>query len=230
MSIKKIIRILIWITGILCVLSTVIQNPMIELYVKPTTVPLFFVLYWFSVKKLDIYFLVILFLCFLGDIFLLTDFDNDFTYVLLCYAICYVMLFYYLYINCKPLSFGNTDIIYFAIFFIIWTLAAIKIYEVTEGAMDSIRSYGIAYLFILCILLIGAVFQYINIRSPKSLWFLVAILNFVISDCSFALERFYIQSLELRTINAIYQLLAVYFLVEFKISSDNSLKIKNIQS
>lgn len=227
MKIKNVIKILLLITGFLCVLSTALQNPLIELYAKPMTVPLFFMLYWFSVKQLDPLFLVVLFLCFLGDIFLLTGLEDGFIYVLMSYVLCYAILFFYIYKNHKPVSYSNTDIAYLMIFLVVWTVIAYEIYSATHESMGRIEPYGVTYIIILYVLLIGAVYQYINVRSPKSLWFLIAVLNFVICDTCFSLDRFYIQSLELRIINSIYQLLAVYFLVKFKISSDNSLKFTN---
>ena len=229
MKIRTLIKILLLIAGALCVLSTAFQWPMIELYAKPTTVPLFFMLYWFQVKKIDGLFLVILFLCFLGDIFLLIDVQSSFMFVLLSYTICYLILFYYLYKNFKPIDYGVTDIIYLIVFFVAWTFIVYEIYDVTEKEMGDIRPYGVGYIIILYLLLIGAVFQYANVRSSKSLWFLIAVLNFVISDSCFALNKFYIPSIEFEIINSIYQLLAVFFLVQFKISSPTPLKLKDIQ-
>ncbi len=228
MKIRTLIKILLLITGGLCVYSTAMQLPMLEFYVKPMTVPLFFMLYWFNVKKPDWLFLFILLLCFLGDIFLLVDINNSFMYVLLSYTICYVILFYYLYKNHKPIEYGITDLIYSVIFFLIWTFITYKIYDVTQDSMGSIRPFGVSYLVILYLLFIGAVFQYINIRSTKSLFFLIAILNFIVSDACFALNRFYIPSIEFEIINSIYQLLAVFFLVKFKISSPIPLKLKEV--
>ena len=229
MKIRTLIKILLLIAGALCVLSTAFQWPMIELYAKPTTVPLFFMLYWFQVKKIDVLFLVILFLCFLGDIFLLIDVQSSFMFVLLSYTICYLILFYYLYKNFKPIDYGVTDIIYLIVFFVAWTFIVYEIYDVTEKEMGDIRPYGVGYIIILYLLLIGAVLQYANVRSSKSLWFLIAVLNFVISDSCFALNKFYIPSIEFEIINSIYQLLAVFFLVQFKISSPTPLKLKDIQ-
>ncbi|KAA1247072.1 lysoplasmalogenase family protein [Aquimarina sp. RZ0] len=228
MKIRVLIKVLLLITGGVCVLSTILQNQTMELYVKPMTVPLFFLLYWFNAKKADVLFLTVLALCFLGDIFLLTRINNSFIFVLLSYALCYFILFYFLYKNHKPIDYTNADIAYLAIFFVIWTVIVYEIYAAIQEGMGEIWSFGVIYILLLYFLLIGAVFQYINIRSPKSLWFLIAILNFVISDTCFALDKFYVSSLELKIINAIYQLLAVYFLVKFKISSAHPLKLKNI--
>ncbi|WP_378172920.1 lysoplasmalogenase family protein [Aquimarina sp. SS2-1] len=227
MKIRTLIKILLLVTGGLCVLSTILQNPTIELYAKPMTVPLFFMLYWFNVQKVDSLFVVVLFLCFLGDIFLLVGLENSFRYVLLSYTLSYFILFYFLYKNHQPLDYNKIDILYMIGFFVFWTIIAYEIYEVTNQNMGKIKPFGIMYLIILYFLLIGAVFQYINVRSPKSLWFAIAILNFVISDACFALDRFYVPSLELKIINSIYQLLAVFFLVKFKLSSPNPLKIKS---
>ncbi len=228
MKIRTLIKILLIIAGGLCILSTAMQWAELELYVKSTTVPLFFMLYWFNVKKAEGLFLVILLLCFLGDIFLLTDVNNSFMYVLLSYAICYLILFYYLYKNYTPIDYSNTDIMYLVVFFVAWTYIVYEIYNAVEGAMGDIRPYGVSYLIILYLLFMGAVFQYVNVRSSQSLWFLIAVLNFVISDSCFALNRFYIASIEFEIINSIYQLLAVFFLIQFKISSPTSLKLKNI--
>ncbi len=228
MKIRTLIKILLLITGGLCVLSTAMGWYDLQLYVKPTTVPLFFMLYWFNTKKVDSLFLVILLLCFLGDIFLLTKISNGFMYVLLSYMLCYLILFYYVYKNHKPIDYDNADIAYLVVFFVAWTYITYEIYAATQEAMGNIRPYGVAYLIILYFLLIGAVFYYINIRSTKSLWFLIAILNFVISDACFALNRFYISSIHFEIINSIYQLLAVFFLVQFKISSPKPLKLKDL--
>ncbi len=227
MKIRTLIKILLLITGGLCVLSTVMQWPDLEFYVKPTTVPLFFMLYWFNVKRVDTLFLVILLLCFLGDIFLLTEMKNAFMYVLLSYTVCYLILFYYLYKNYSPIDYSATDMMYLIVFFVSWTYVVYEIYKAVEGTMGDIRPYGLSYLVILYLLFIGAVLQYANVRSTKSLWFLIAVLNFVVSDTSFALNRFYIPSIELEIINSIYQLLAVFFLVQFKTSSSISLKLKD---
>ncbi|MDY8138275.1 lysoplasmalogenase family protein [Aquimarina sp. 2201CG5-10] len=226
MKVRTLIKILLIIAGGLCVLSTIMQWPELELYVKPATVPLFFMLYWFNVKKLDNLFLIILFLCFLGDIFLLTKIENSFIYVLISYTLCYFILFYYLYKNHKPIDYNNSDIIYLGVFFVIWTVVVYEIYAATTPSMGDVKPYGIAYIIILYLLLIGVVFQYINVRSTKSLWLLLAVINFVISDTSFALDKFYFSILELKVINSIYQLLAVFFLVRFKIASSTSLRLK----
>ncbi len=226
MKTRTLIRILLLITGGLCVLSVILRLPVLELYVKPTTVPLFLMLYWFNTKNLDSLFLLVLLLCFLGDVFLLIDIANSFIFVLLTYALCYLLLFYYLYKNHKPLDYGAADIVYLAVFFVVWTYIVYEIYNAIHLEMADLKIYGMVYLVILYFLLLGAVFNYINIRSTKSLWFLMAILNFVISDTCAALHKFYIGSIHFEIINAIYQLLAVFFLVQFKLSSAESLKLK----
>ncbi|WP_109439190.1 MULTISPECIES: lysoplasmalogenase family protein [Aquimarina] len=228
MKTRTLIKILLIITGGLCVLSTAMQWPVLEFYIKPTTVPLFFMLYWFNTKKIDVLFLMVLLLCFLGDIFLLTDVENSFMYVLMSYSVCYLLLFFFLYKNYKPIDYGTTDIVYLSVFWVAWTLIVYEIYEAIEGSMGGIKFYGLTYLLILYFLFIGAVFQYVNIRSTKSLWFLIAILNFVISDSCFALDKFYISSIEFEIINSIYQLLAVFFLVQFQIASPAPLKLNKL--
>ncbi|TPN82101.1 lysoplasmalogenase family protein [Aquimarina algicola] len=230
MKIRTLIKIFLVIAGSLCVLSTAMQWPELEFYAKPTTVPLFFMLYWFSVKKIDGIFLMVLCMCFIGDIFLLTGVQDYFIYVLLSNGLCYILLFYFLYKNHKPIEYSNTDIFYLVIFFVLWTLIVYEIYEAISPNMGEIKPYGIIYLIILYFLFTGAVFQYANTRSSQALWFLIAILNFVICDSCYALDMFYINSIEFRIINAIYQLLAVFFLVKFRISSPTSLKLRDLDN
>ncbi len=227
MKIKWLILTLLFLTGTLCVLSKAMQLPVLELYAKPFTVPLFFALYWFSKKENDPLFLIVLLLCFLGDVFLLVGLNNI-MYVLVSYSICYLILFYYLYKNHRPIDYGRTDTIYLVVFMLAWAYIAFEIYDSVQAQLGELKPYAIVYLMILYFLFIGAVFQYINIRSAKSLWFLMAVLNFVISDACFALNEFYIPSNELEIINSVYQLLAVFFLVQFKVSSPISLKLNDI--
>ncbi|MBP2833915.1 hypothetical protein J8281_17090 [Aquimarina sp. U1-2] len=228
MKTRTLIKILLLLTGGLCVLSKALQWPQLELYAKPATVPLLLMLYWFNAKRLDPLFLCILLLCFLGDIFLLTNIEHSFIYVLLSYAICYLLLFYYLHKGYVPVDYSNADILYLVIFFVSWTFITYEIYAVTEAAMGSIKPYGIGYLIILYLLFTGSVLHYVNVRSSQSLWFLIAVLNFVISDACFALNKFYIASIEFEIINSLYQLLAVFFLVQFRLSSPTSLKLNNL--
>ncbi|WP_025739994.1 lysoplasmalogenase family protein [Aquimarina pacifica] len=226
MKIKVLIKILLLITGGLCVASKAIQLPELEFYAKPATMPLFFMLYWFSTKRVDIPFLVVLFLSFLVDIFLLTGIEDSFLYVLICNSVCYSILFYFLFKIFRPIDFSNTDIIYLIIFFVGWTFIVYTFYDEVRYGLGDLLIYGAIYTLVLYFLLIGAVLHYVNVRSTKSLWFLIAILNFFISDSCYALDAFYISSVEFRVMNSLYQFLAIFFLVQFKISSSTVLKLK----
>lgn len=226
MKIRILIQILLLITGALSVLSTVIQSSELELYTKPITVPLFFMLYWFNSKKLDPLFILVLLLCFLGDIFLLVEIEKSFMYVLVCYSLCYFVMMYYMYNDRKAWVFSTLDWFNILIFFLFWSYIVYEVYNTVIVSMGELAMYGIFYLAVLYVLLTGVVFRYINSRSTQSFWFLLAIIHFVISDVSFAIDRFYVAALELKTINSIYQLLAVYFLVRFKLANDTALKLE----
>lgn len=224
MKTRTLIKILLLIAGGLCVVSSIIQSDILEFYVKPTTVPLLFMLYWFNVQKLDPLFVVILLLCFLGDIFLLIEVENSFIYVLGSYILCYLILFYYLVKNHQSYRFNKLDILNLIIILLFLSYIGYASYGAIIKGMGDLKVYGFIYMIILYILFAGAVFEYINSRSMKSLWFLIAIINFVIADTCFGLHKFYVASIELKIINAIYQLLAVYFLIEFKLAKNNILK------
>ncbi len=224
MKIKILIKILLLITGSLCVISKAIEAPDLELYAKPVTVPLFFMLYWFSAKRIDILFVLVLFLSFLVDVFLITGLEDSFMYVLICNSLCYSILFYFLYKVFKPIQYSKTDIVYILIFFIGWTFIVYTFFGEIRNGLGELLNHALFYTLVLYFLLIGAVLHYVNVRSTKSLWFLIAILNFFISDSCYALDRFYISSIEFRVMNSLYQFLAIFFLVQFKVSSSTVLK------
>lgn len=227
MKVRTLIKILLLITASLCVFSVAVQNFNLKLYIKPMTVPLFFMMYWFNIKKIDSLFLVVLFFCFLTDIFLLVQIEHSFILVLLSNIVRYLILFVYVYRNKKKIDFSKTERLSFLIFLVFWSCVVYVIYSLIEVSMREIRPYGILYICILYVLLAAAIFQYINTRSLKLLWFLIACINFVVSDTCFVLDQFYISSLELKVVSLIYQLLAIYFLVKFQISSADYLKIKS---
>ena len=222
---KTLAMILLLISGFLCVLSKIIQLPELEFYVKPTVMPLCLMWYWFSDKRFEFPFLAFLFLSFLVDVLLLVQIEGVFLYVLVCNIFCYSILFYFLYKNYQPFRYSKVDVIYLIVFFVGWSVLMYTLYDrgLREGSKD-FGPYVVVYMSILYFVIIGGVLNYVNIRSPKSLWFLIAVVNFFIGDASYALNRFYLPSIEFEVLNSLYQFLAIFFLVKFKISSGKNLK------
>jgi len=72
-------------------------------------------------------------------------------------------------------------------------------------------------------LIVGAM-HYINIRSEKSLWFFLSMVNYTFSDLMLLLDRFYLQSYELRMLMLICKPMAMVFLVNYMVTKFLKLK------
>jgi len=84
-------------------------------------------------------------------------------------------------------------------------------------------------MLLLYVLLIVGAMHYINIRSEKSLWFFLAMLNFVFSDFVLFLDTFYLESDELKVIRIICIPIAFIFLVNYMITKYGCLKSEEFE-
>ena len=95
--------------------------------------------------------------------------------------------------------------------------------------MGDLYVLGFFYLFILYVLLIIAAMHYINIRSERSLWFFLAILNFVFSGFILLLDVFYLPSEELKVLRLICMPMGIIFLVNYMITQYKHLKSEEFE-
>ena len=226
MKIRTLIKILLLVTGVLSIIGYVMEIKVLEMYAKPMTVPLFFMLYWFNSKKLNWIFVLVLFLSFMGDVFLLIEMPSIIS-VLFCYLSCYVLLFYFLFKDYKPMRYTKKDVVSVVVIFFIFTLIIYQIYSLIAPNLGDLLMYANIYFLVLYSLFVGSWLQYVNIKSAKAFWFVIAISSYIICDICFALDLFYIQVIGLRIINAIYQLLAVFFLVQYMLASPKAFRSKD---
>ena len=227
MKVRTLIKILLVVTGVLSIVGYVVEIKEMELYTKPMTVPLFFMMYWFNAKTLNWVFILVLFLSFLGDVLLLIE-VSKITYVLVCYLCCYSLLFYFLYKDYKPIVFSKKDIISTSVIFVMFTIIVYQVYVLLRPNIQHILVYANLYFLILYSLFLASWLQYVNIKSAKAFWFVIAITSYIISDICFALDRFYVNVIGLKIINGIYQLLAVFFLVQYMITDPKVYRSREI--
>ena len=214
------------VTGVLSVVGYVLEIKDLEVYTKPMTVPLLFMLYWFNTKKLNWIFVLVLILSFVGDVLLLIGLPQI-IYILDCYLFCYSLLFYFLFKDYKSLQYTKKDIFSIVVIFSLFTLLIYQIYWVIVPNVEYPVAHTNLYFLVLYSLFISSWLQYVNIKSAKALWFVIAITSFIISDVCFAIDHFYIEVLGLKIINGVYQLLAVFFLVQYKLASPKAFRAKN---
>ncbi|WP_162900353.1 hypothetical protein [Aquimarina sp. AD10] len=99
------------------------------------------------------------------------------------------------------------------------------VYQILKEPMGELYLLGFLHLVLLYILLVVGAMHYINIRSEKSLWFFLAMLNFSFSENMLLIDRFYLESYELEVLILICKPLAMFFLVNYMITK--SLKLKS---
>lgn len=191
-----------------------------EFYVKPTMVPMLFMLYWFNTRKVDFVFLIILFLCFIGDVFTLLEFENSFIYVLLSYTVAYFFVYYYGLKEFFPISLSPKEVTVLVLFTLIWTYTIFQIFFAIQNKIGDLRILSIVYCVNMYVLFEVAFLKFLNKRAKFTFWFLIAIFSFVICDAATALNRFSESNFYFQLLNAIFQLLAVYFLIRFRLSQE----------
>ncbi|RZS92615.1 lysoplasmalogenase family protein [Aquimarina brevivitae] len=222
MQVRTLIHVLLLLGGLLCVASAIFDWKEIELYIKPTMVPMFFMLYWFNTQKIDTLFVIILFMCFTGDVFVLLEIEKSFVYVLLSYTIAYILLYFYVFVFIKNLRLSKTKMVLFFVFLAVWTYIILEVYYAIEGNIGDLKNFSIIYCLNVYILFAVAVLQYLITSNTFSRWFFFSILAFVLCDIATALHKFHHPRIYWELMNAIFQLLAVYCLVRFRLALNRS--------
>ena len=220
MRIRTLINVLLILGGVLCVISTLKEWTEVEFYVKPTIVPMLFILYWFNTRKVDFVFLIILLLCFIGDVFTLLEFDDSFLYVLLSYTVAYFFMYHYGLKEFFPISLSLKEVTVFILFSLIWTYTIFEIFFAIQNKIGDLKILSMVYCINMYMLFGLAFLKFMNKRTKFTFWFLIAVFSFVICDAATALNKFNESNFYFQLLNAIFQLLAVYFLIRFRLSQE----------
>ncbi len=144
-------------------------------------------------------------------------------------VIGYIMISFFLYYNHRSFKYNSRDVFTLLLGSILYTFIFGLTYSVIREPMGSLGLIGFLHLLMIYILLIVGAMHYINIRSEKSLWFFLSMLNFAVSDFMLLIDVFYIQSIELKVLRLICFPTALIFLVRYMTTKDQYLKTEETE-
>ncbi|MBQ4821182.1 hypothetical protein [Aquimarina sp. MMG016] len=221
---ERLLKFLISLFIVLQVLGFVFQIPFLNAYCNPILFALVIVFYLISSKRTNALHIIILLIFFSGELIRFQDVLNTIKFEIMVHTIVYILLFYFLYYNHKSFKYNNRDVFTLVLGSSLYTVIFFLAYSILREPMGELSILGFLHLLLLYILLIVGAMHYINIRSEKSLWFFLSMLNFAFSDFMLLIDRFYLQSNELKVLMLICQPLALVFLVNYMISKSVHLK------
>ncbi len=225
----KLLKFIISFLVVLQVLGFLFQN---SLLCSASTSLLFVSIafkYILESKKIKPVHILVLFLFFISELMHLITEIGTIKHRMLVRIIGYIMLFYFLYYNHKSFKYNRRDVFTLVLGSLLYTVIFFITYSVVREPMGDLSLIGFLHLLLLYVLLIVGAMHYINIRSEKSLWFFLAILNFSFSDFILLIDEFYLQSSELKVIRLICQPLALVFLVNYMITKYEYLKSEEFE-
>ncbi|WP_299315335.1 hypothetical protein [uncultured Aquimarina sp.] len=225
----KLLKFLISFLIVLQVLGFVFGIPFLSTYGKPILFILIILRYVWSSKKIKTLHIIILCVFFISELIHLIDDVITIEHRMLISIIGYTLLFYFLYNNHKSFRYNRRDVFTLVLGSSLYTVIFFITYSVIREPMGDLNLIGFLHLSLLYVLLIVGAMHYINIRSEKSLWFFLAMLNFTFSDFILLIDNFYLGSNELKVIRLICLPIALIFLVNYMITKYKYLKSEEFE-
>jgi len=225
----KILKFLISLLIITQVLGFVFGNLFLSAYTSLLLSMFMLLLYLFNSKKVKGIQITVLLMFIAGEL-LMHNRIEDFVKIRMISRISvFFILFYFLYNNHKSFVYNKRDIFTLVLGTSFYTVIFILVYFLIKPNMSDLSIFGFLNLLLLYILLVVGAMHYINIRSEKSLWFFLSMLNFVFVDYIWFLDQFYIESYELKIIMIICEPMAMVFLVNYMITKSIKLKAEEFE-
>ncbi len=225
----KLLKFLISFLIVLQVLGFVFRIPFLSAYSKPILFILITLHYVWSSKKIKALHIIVLCVFFISELIHSISDVITVKHKMLISIIGYILLFYFLYYNNKSFKYNRRDVFTLVLGSSLYTVIFFITYSVIRGPMGDLNLIGFLHLLLLYVLLIVGAMHYINIRSEKSLWFFLAMLNFAFSDFILLIDKFYLESNELKVIRLICLPLALIFLVNYMITKYKYLKSEEFE-
>lgn len=225
----RLLRFLISFLIVLQVVGFVFQFPLLYTFSKPVLFLIIVIFYFWSSKKSRLLHVIVLLIFFLAELIGLLNNQITIGDIMFIRIIGYLVLFYFLYYNHKSFKYNQRDVFTLVLGSSLYTAIFFMTYVVLREPMGSLSLIGFLHLLLLYVLLIVAAMHYINIRSEKSLWFFLAMLNFSFSDFILLIDHFYLESNELKVIRLICESLALVFLVNYMITKYKYLKSEEFE-
>ncbi|MDH7448261.1 hypothetical protein [Aquimarina sp. 2201CG14-23] len=221
---EKLLKFLISFLIVLQVLGFVFQIPFLKTYSNSILLLSIIIQYVWCSKQIKAIHIVVVLVFFVPELISWLNDEIEIKYQMMVHIIGYLLLFYFLYYNHKSFEYNRRDVFTLLLGSSLYTVIFFITYSVIKEPMGEYSLIGFFYLLLLYVLLIVGAMHYINIRSEKSLWFFLAMLNFAFSDFILLIDEFYLQSNELKVIRLICAPLALVFLTNYMITKNKKLK------
>ncbi len=221
---EKLLKLLISFLIIAQVLGFIFKNTFLNTYSGILIISSIIILYFGSARRINIFHVIVLLVLFLTALISFFSVKNILEFQIILQISVYVLLFYFLYYNHKSFLYNKRDIFTLILGSLLYTVIFFMAYQVLRETMRDLHILGFIHLLLLYILLVVAGIHFVNIRSEKSLWFFLSMLNFAFRDYMWLIDQFYLPSYELKVLILICNPLAMVFLVNYMVTESIKLK------
>jgi hypothetical protein len=197
-------------------------------YAKSLVVPSIFI-YYFAINnyKIDLIKSGIFLFSFIGDIFILMNYNDSEIGSVLSFLIVYLLLIIHLIRGFKKRNFDKIDILSLISVIIAMVVLSITILSLPFEKMKTDFSIIIIYSIALSILICISVIKYITKSNFVFLNLLLMSVCFLLSDIFYVLNGFYLSLSVFSLIEISTQVFSYFFMVNYFIANDKSLRKLN---
>jgi uncharacterized membrane protein YhhN len=213
---------------ILTILFDLLGQESLVLYAKSIVVPSIFIYYLTTNNyKIDLIKAGIFLFSFIGDVFILMNYNDSETGSVLSFLIVYVLLIIHLFQGLKKLKFGKIDVLFLLCVIIVMVVLSITILSLQFEKMKTDFSIIIIYSIILSMLICISVMNYIIKSSFAFLNLVLMSVFFMFSDIFYVLNGFYLKLSVFSLIEMATQVFSYFFMVNYFIANDKSINKLN---
>jgi uncharacterized membrane protein YhhN len=220
--------ILYFLASILTIAFALFGQESYLLYAKSLVVPSIFIYYLTTNNyKIDLIKGGIFLFSFIGDVFVLMDYEDSEIGSVLSFLIVYLLLIIHLVRGLKKIKFDKIDILSLIGIIIVMIVLSFTILSLPFEKMKTDFSIIIIYSIVLSILICISVIKYITKSNFAFLNLLVMALCFLLSDIFYVLNGFYLPLSVFNVIKICTQVFSYFFMVNYFIANDKSLRKLN---
>jgi uncharacterized membrane protein YhhN len=217
--------ILYFLASVLTIVFTLVGPESYLLYTKSLVVSSIFIYYLTTNNyKIDLIKGGIFLFSFVGDVFILMNYNDSEIGSVLSFLIVYLLLIIHLVRGLKKIKFDKIDILSLISIIIVMIVLSITILSLPFEKMKTDFSIIIIYSIVLSILICISVIKYITKSNFAFLNLLLMSVCFLLSDIFYVLNGFYLSLSVFNLIEISTQVFSYFFMVNYFIANDKSLK------
>lgn len=203
-----------------------LDNQSLVLLFKSLIIPSIFVYYLVENEyKFDWYKVLILFLCFAGDMVVLLNLKFWFIYSVFLFLLVYLLIFKLVLADFKAISFRFKNFLPLIIIVALFIYLLISILNMLYQKDPAHNVLFFIYGCTLCIISVISTANYISNGNLASCNCALMIICFIISDIFYSLDHFYVNLMIFEMITLITQVLSYFFMVKYFLEIDKKIFI-----